>query len=145
MSVLRWWSRALVSVSCVFWGVFSEAGLGPLGANLPGASPPQSPYQLKAGLIGNTIRYDIISYDMNSYHIIWYDIISSHIISYHVTSYHLTSPHIKSYDTILSHIISHRIIAYHIYEAYSISIKHMQCRYTIYHVGRAYVMSEEQI
>ena len=52
VSVLRWWFRALGGVLCVFWGPFLDPGLGPLGANLPGASPPQSPYQLQAGLIG---------------------------------------------------------------------------------------------
>ena len=42
---------SLVFRAC-FVGAFLDPGLGPLGANLPGASPPQSPYQLQAGLIG---------------------------------------------------------------------------------------------
>ena len=33
LSVLQRWSRALVCVSCVFWGALLDGGLGPPGAS----------------------------------------------------------------------------------------------------------------
>ena len=44
VSVFRWWFRALGGVSCVFQGALLDGGLGPLGANVPGASGPPPPF-----------------------------------------------------------------------------------------------------